>query len=317
MQARGSPLGARRARRRRLGAALLVGLSAGGVCSAGGGARAQGEPRRGPDDPADPLVEPGPAEGGAAPDDAALRRETARLAVALAAKRGTLPAERLVLDLTLAEAGRPLDRGRRLEVGLRRPADRPGREDVRVRALEPAAQRDEAWLWLGGPAGGEAWRFDPRRRASERTGLPDRGWRLGGTGLLLVDLRAERLGDHDYVLEARDQARGERRAHVVLATPRAGAPAAHAGRRRLWLDAEARVVVAVDHLDAGGAPARSVELGDFRWVAGALVPFRWRIAEPGPIEPDDAPLRAGRRTLAVARERGPDPPARWFEPGGL
>lgn len=277
-----------------------------GLALACGVALAQDDPPRAAPLAADPLAPPAPAEE-------ALRGETGRLLARLVREKTLPAAEEALLQVEVDERGRLFGQTRVVEVSVRR---HERGEDLRLRFREPAELRGRAWLLL---ADGRAYAYDPARRRAERVPPLEPGWRVGGGGLLLRDLRApawglgddpwthvhlrdERLlppGDAQAAPGAADDEAPGRAVHVVRSTPPGGG-----GAREAWIDRERHVPWVVFERDAQDRVAREVRASDWRPLQGRLRPFALEVAEPG----------AERVTRVVVRARSASAPALRFDP---
>jgi len=238
-----------------------------------------------------------PAEG----EEASLRRETGRLIMRLLVHATEPRAELARLTITV-DPDALVPRACRLELSTRR--DEAG-ERLRLRFLAPPELRGRAWLLVWPDEGApSAWAWDADARRARRIGPLDPGWRVGGSGLRLRDLRREDLAAHDYTFEGEarlDPAGPEsRRVYVVRAQPLDGARPG----RRLLVDARRHVPWRVEVEEDGGRRA----VASVRWaeVAGRARPFAVRITEPD-----------GRVSeVEVERAEGA-PPAAHFDPGAF
>ncbi|MGE0711460.1 MAG: outer membrane lipoprotein-sorting protein [Planctomycetota bacterium] len=266
---------------------------------------------------ASPRPTPSAAPVAPAPDDEALRAETARLAAELMTRRTRPTRERARLEVRVLERGSLVERTRVLDVSLARV---DGRAQVRVRFREPAALRGQATLVREDPDGRRhAWRWDPARRRVERIAPPQEDERLGGTGLTWADLRGEEPGRWGWRLGGAAQLTlpGGQETREVLqlsarlrssqrADGRAPAGGLPAGRR-LYLDRQLKLPLLIEELDLEGKVQRKT------WLA------RWRR-----LEGEGDAWRADARSIAVpgserlsevkALERSPEVPAFHLDP---
>jgi Outer membrane lipoprotein-sorting protein len=201
-------------------------------------------------------------------EEARLRRETAALAVDLA-RRVTHPAESWVrLRVEIEREGLAFDRTRRLDVS--RVVD-GGRLTVRLRFLEPASLRGQAWLIVREADGEQTvHHYDPGERRVTRLPPLEPTWPVGGTALTLDDLRGDLPGAHAYTLVREGQLtppdgqQGDARPVLVIeATPVSGPdgaphPDAYAAapRRLLSLDREHQVPLREEDRSADGRVLR-------------------------------------------------------------